>query len=521
MDKWNSVELSFKSSKLYDNPYIDVEIYVDFTSPTGEVKKVLGFWDGEDNWKVRFSPMHTGQWKWTSYSNDLANDGFNNITGTIDVNQYCGDNAIYKHGFIKVNENKRGFCHEDETPFFWLGDTIWTMASKVTTDEWEEYLKARKLQDFNVVLVNALVQHDGCTSNCRIPFMINVDGYDFSRPNIEYFKYLDKLMAMTTDAGILVALVMLWFDYVPGANPTWNIKRSSTFTPELAYAYSRYLTSRYASYGTVWIVSGDSDFESLEAIEVYDAAAKAVIDTTPYSHLITAHLNGGIYTPEKLNEKGWLDFHSYQSSHIKNGIMKSLEYAEKTREYLPKRPVLNSEPSYEQIAYYMTEERITREIVRQVSWISIIGGANAGITYGAHGLWSWQREKEDFRDTKAWLMPAPWKEALNFQGAKDVAVIKEFMQEFDWWELEPLKDFPGIYNTDDLFLSSMNDSRLILGYLIEAKDIKIDTKVLKRYKIKWFNPISKEYETAKLETLGEKSTIKKCSWNNDAVIIFD
>jgi hypothetical protein len=107
--------------------------------------------------------------------------------------------------------------------------------------------------------------------------------------------------------------VILWFDYVPGTNLSWGTKRKANFTPEQTAVYGRYLAARYAAYGTIWITTGDTDFKDSYAMSVYDAAAQAVRNASPYGNLMTAHLNGGIYTPKELNDRDWLDFHMYRS----------------------------------------------------------------------------------------------------------------------------------------------------------------------------------------------------------------
>lgn len=58
---WMKFEQDFESSKAYENPLYEVEKFVvHFTSPTGRVKKINGFWDGGNNWKVRFAPDEQG-----------------------------------------------------------------------------------------------------------------------------------------------------------------------------------------------------------------------------------------------------------------------------------------------------------------------------------------------------------------------------------------------------------------------------------------------------------------------------
>lgn len=486
---WNMVELCFESSKNYQNPYMDVSFYVEFLSPQGKNYKVPGFWDGGQVWKVRFSPDEEGSWKWKSICKDCENAGLHEITGEFSVSGYDGDNPVYKHGFLKIADNCRGFCHADGTKFFWLGDTVWSAPSRATVDEWQEYVKRRSEQGFNVAQVNALPQHDcsGDEDSYRLPFEKGSVVYNLENINVEYFKYLDKLMELTVKHGMFTAMVVLWFDYVPGTNPTWNVYRKADFTPILAEHYARYLAARYAAYGTIWIITGDSDFDNRYSISVYDAAAKAIREACPYGSLITAHLNGGLFTPENLNKKDWLDFHMFQSSHHPESHKSALYYAMKDRQMEPKRPVLNGEPPYENIGYWMKNEKIDRDYVRKTAWYSILGGGNAGITYGAHGLWSWHRKGEIFKPAEAWQMPEDWKNALEFAGADDYCKLKKFMENYNWLELEPFDKVRTEKGTEPV--CAQNDEVLIV-YLSKPDRVYLDRSFIAKEALQawWFQP---------------------------------
>ncbi|MBC8932636.1 DUF4038 domain-containing protein, partial [Escherichia coli] len=63
----------------------------------------------------------------------------------------------------------------------------------------------------------------------------------------------------------------------------------------------------------------------------------------------------------------------------------------------PIKPVINSEPCYELMGYSRQKYgRFSREDVRKAAWQSVLSGAIAGISYGAHGIWSWHEEGSTF-----------------------------------------------------------------------------------------------------------------------------
>src|SRR5512132_3238475 len=52
---------------------------------------------------------------------------------------------------LKVSANGRYFETQDGKPFFYLGDTVWTLFKRVTHEEDEDYLQNRKTKGFTVV----------------------------------------------------------------------------------------------------------------------------------------------------------------------------------------------------------------------------------------------------------------------------------------------------------------------------------------------------------------------------------
>jgi hypothetical protein len=69
---WDKFEYVVQNNFNYTDPYRDVELQVQFTSPEGEIIRFWGFYDGEQTWKVRFSPNAFGRWKYKIWFNDQS-----------------------------------------------------------------------------------------------------------------------------------------------------------------------------------------------------------------------------------------------------------------------------------------------------------------------------------------------------------------------------------------------------------------------------------------------------------------
>jgi hypothetical protein len=67
---WDKFEYVLKNTSNYKDPYRDVELKVEFKSPEGENIRFWGFYDGDQTWKVRFSPDAYGRWRYKMWFSD-------------------------------------------------------------------------------------------------------------------------------------------------------------------------------------------------------------------------------------------------------------------------------------------------------------------------------------------------------------------------------------------------------------------------------------------------------------------
>jgi hypothetical protein len=104
----------------FENPYnpADIDIYANFTSPSGKQIKINGFYDNfgkTDKWKIRFSPNETGDYKYRIFVKDAGGTGESAISGFTAVNSE-------HHGWIKPSvKNPHYFQHDDGTSFYAVG----------------------------------------------------------------------------------------------------------------------------------------------------------------------------------------------------------------------------------------------------------------------------------------------------------------------------------------------------------------------------------------------------------------
>ena len=321
----------------------------------------------------------------------------------------------------------------DGQPFFWLADTCWSAFTNIADDEWEAYLDRRAAQGFNVLQINTLPQWDRCGSllDCQ-PFPRREDGicYDFSRILPGYFARAQKMCAAAVQRGFTLALVVMWCNYVPG---TWASEMfgGNVIPEEAVEPIVRTVCESFRPFDPVWIISGDTGFDSEASICRYRMVADLVDKYAP-SGLRAYHIKGrydGL--PDEFARRA--DLYFYQSGHNAAAQAMSWQLAERFAARTPVRPVINSEPCYEQMGYsHKLYGRFRRPDIRRALWCSLLSGAGAGITYGAHGVWNWQKPDmpKNPLGGEGFLEALPCRAALDFPGAADFAFAKSLFSKY-------------------------------------------------------------------------------------------
>ena len=503
---WFPFERTLYARNRHDNPYTDVTVIATFEHESGYVHEQRGFWNGSDEWVIRFSPPKPGRWTWNTRS-EPTDEGLSEA-GEFEVGTSRQANPIIQHGFLEIADDGRHLRHDDGTPFFWLADTVWAAGAKATADEWERYLRFRAEQGFSVAQFNALPQQDASKPHNRLPFG---EEWDYSTPNLAYFEQLDQMFALAHQFGLVCAPVALWFNYVPESHDDFEGVPRRPLTPTEAEWYGQYMAARYGAYAPAWVF-GEIDYTE-PAVPVYDAVIEAIRANSTHP-LCIGHLRGSWTMPEEATE--WTDIYYYQTGHITDSAEEAVKASTAHRDLDPIRPVINGEPPYEFHHYFDGETRASRRAVRQAAWVSILSGATAGITYGGHGLWMWHRSGEHFTSDGR-NMPVPWDEALHFAGAEDYALLKEIIEEIDFWKFEPCQEF---IESDDILVRAarLPEDDLIVIYVPDRRAVTFAEENVTEKSWSWVNPRNGQEVPAHRENADE-TTIAAPPWSGDGLLV--
>lgn len=287
------VEIAFNSQQQYDNPYLDVDVWVELkkSGSSSEAYRVPVFWDGGNVFRARLVATSPGNWTWNIIDSTVENSdgGFVGRSGSFTADAANVSNNPNNRGFIRVASNNRTLEYADGTPFFYTADTSWSaltgvfgfdQANSISGISFKDYITARKGQGFNGLNVIAsfpddtYLQQSGrnldrpgtesglwasetwgekIASNGATPFEMKRRGQsvtdaspevDYQRIVPEYWQDVDKRMQFLSDQGFVTL-----FESVR-RHERWPFRAQAE--KDAFYNYVRYLWARYGCYNMIF-----------------------------------------------------------------------------------------------------------------------------------------------------------------------------------------------------------------------------------------------------------------------------
>ena len=421
-------------------------------------------------------------------------------------------------GKITISENREYFLR-DGKPFFYFADTVWSVFSNATIEEWEEYLIYRRTQNFNAVQISVLpVLHDASNTYTGIyPFHPSSEGnWDFYRINDEFFDKAEKMVQMACDKGMVPVLVVLWNNYVPG---TWANKKVPQYgiPKDAVKPYTEYVVRRFDKYNPMYFISGDTRFENEEIVEYYLITLNTLKSLAP--HALTAmHITSRFHElPEAIVNSDQLDFYIYQAGHHLEYQQDNYRTAQHFLEKPVKRPVLNAEPPYEGHGHGNRYGRFNEFDIRKAFWFSVLGGAKAGFTYGAHGVWSWHKRGAEFTSEEWSKIPFEWRYSLRLPGAWEAAYSKWIFENYQLYDIVPGQQYL-LTGYEDIRMAVSPDLQKAAIYVPYSNDVGVRLDA-NEYDFIMIDLASRNVLRPEVEAKGGTATVKMCDFNTDVLII--
>lgn len=412
----------------------------------------------------------------------------------------------WSHGKLQASENGLYLQHEDGTPFFWLGDTGWLLPQRLDRDEAQHYLQQTADEGYNVVQIQVI---NGVPSYNRYGAMSHTDGWNMdavSKPGeYGYWDHMDYIVDTAERNGIYIGMVCIWGGLVKGG----------LMNEDQAREYGKFLAYRYKDKkNIIWIIGGDIQGDVKK--EVWDTLAKTIKENDP-NHLMTFHPRGRTTSAKWWADADWIDFHMFQSGHRRYGqrmgnkeypIQEGTEednwmYVDSVRKHQPTKPVLDGEPSYENIpqGLHDADEPLWNDKdVRRYAYWSVFAGS-CGHTYGHNNIMQFIRSGLPgayFADG----VEKPWYLAINDPGRKQMKYLKELMLSLPYFDR--VADQSVVIDNGEKYdrIAACKGKDYLLAYNHTGREMKLDLgKISGKKKDVWVM----DAETGEYRHIGETS----------------
>jgi hypothetical protein len=270
IEKWEVLDILINNQEIVSEPFLQ-NINASFTHESGKTQTVPVVYNGNKQWLLRFSSSHEGKWQYEINDGSFLNGNHGNVEVTSSQNN--------NHGAMVISPNKKQhFAYEDGTDYFLLGyelDWLFALdyerplkpnqsASKALPKS-DHLLSLLKKNGFNHVVMNVYAhdvnwdkdpklaqhpEHEFGGKQSIFPFLGTNDEPDFSSLNVEFFKKLDRTIALLHDKRMVSHLMI----YVWNKEVSWP-----DMNTEADNMYFDYVAKRYGAFpNIVWDISKEA-----------------------------------------------------------------------------------------------------------------------------------------------------------------------------------------------------------------------------------------------------------------------
>lgn len=389
---------------------------------------------------------------------------------------------------LRVSDNGRYLVDESGTPWLMAADTAWTIVSKLTPAEADQYLDGRSASGFNSVAISLVDITSGSVRATTDAAGEPLFRPGTDEPNPAFFESIDRFLDAAESRGITVLIVPMWLKFAD---------QDPGFTVDAMTNLGTFLGERYRDRDNIiWVMGGDYGSAEGEGLcprpDEVRALANA-IDRSDPRHLITYHPGANLSSTTCYPDEPWLDFDSTYWDFNTDNLSSAYRNVWRDYDSDPVRPVVMLEAGYEGPHPGDPDPDVLDARTSRLQSYEMMLAGGLGFTYGANSTY--------FTDNDSPVAARTWQESLTIPGAQQQGLAARLLRDHAWWRLAPDRDAAvvvggqGTVGEQDYVVTALaDDGSLAISYLPTARPIVVDLDRLRGpVTARWYDPTSGRY----------------------------
>ena len=423
---------------------------------------------------------------------------------------------------LKLSDNKRYLVDNNNQPFLIKEFSAWGMIQSLSEEDEAAFLDSLKLKGFNAV-ITSVVSNAPSQMAGNPPYWQGVSPFtaewDFSKPNEEYFKHVDRVLKIAEEKGFLVMALPFYMGYRTDPSQGWwdELLDKNNDTLKMR-KYGEFIGKRYKnSLNTIWVAGGDNNCDG--KFYSYEHNMIEGIKTFDQQHLWSGHFDmnmGAVWSTDNKSFANYIDIDGEYVWTESVLLERGPQYKSELAQYHKNKMIVQLDLSYEHDVPHFADNENYAWIRRKMYGGLLSGCAGTSFSSGAMDNQCYSFKK--------------WKNVMSTEGMQHVSNCFKLFEKLPWQKLVPdetnniiTHGRENFGSRDYICAAKASDSSAYVMYIPKGQEYELNMKAMfnKLMRMNWYNPRTGENIKIGTAEVREKYAMAPPSQEDWVLVFYD
>ncbi|MFT4203601.1 MAG: DUF4038 domain-containing protein [Chitinophagaceae bacterium] len=389
---------------------------------------------------------------------------------------------------LSFSSNKKYLVDKNNRPFLIKEFSAWALVQALSEKDEAAFLDSLSRKGFNAVMTSIVSIASGTAGNP--PYWKNIapfnEQWDFSTPNENYFRHVDRFLTMAEAKGFLVLALPLYMGYrEDGTQGWWDELLSPKNDTVKMKQYGTFIGNRYKGIPNIlWIAGGDHNCDG--KFYAYENNMVQGIKSFDTTHLWSGHFDmnlGTVWSSDNQLFKKDMDIDGEYVWTESALLDRGPQYKTELEHYRNNKMTVQLDQSYEHDNPHFADNENYQWIRRKM-----YDGLLSGCTGTSFGAGDSINRCYTFKH---------WQSLMNTQGMQQVSYCFDLFAKLPWHKLVPdetndiiTKGRNNFGSRDYICAAKAEDNSCYVLYIPKGQSFEMNVKAIsgKPMHINWYNP---------------------------------